>query len=188
MENRQKPREKGRDPEILQDLREDLHVTPGPPHWHQAVVAAVAAVVCYWLTHILHLKEGFWAVIISIAVVQTEVGATIGACRDQLVGAALGACFGWIAALIWHNQILIFGVILAVALVVSNLVGFKNAGRLAGVTMVITALIKLPEPPWRMAVDRFVLVALGILVALAISLLLYPRGWRGPRSRQVEGS
>jgi uncharacterized membrane protein YccC len=65
-----------------------------------------------------------------------------------------------------------------VALIVCNLFGLRNAGRLAGVAVAGTVLIELQEPPWRIALDRFIEVSLGILIALAVSPVVYPPGKR----------
>jgi uncharacterized membrane protein YccC len=63
----------------------------------QGLMSAAAAIIAYLPTRPLGLREGFWASITAIAVVQAELSATQTSARDQFTGAAIG---GLISALI----------------------------------------------------------------------------------------
>jgi uncharacterized membrane protein YgaE (UPF0421/DUF939 family) len=50
----------------------------------------------------------------------------------------------------------------------------NEAGRLAGVALSIIVLARMGESPAQASIARFLEVGLGIIVALAVSLLVFP--------------
>src|SRR4051794_28245073 len=68
------------------------------------VLSAVAALLAYWPTHVLGLREGFWAAIAAIAVVQTEFQTTRSTARDQFLGAAVGGAIAVGVSIALHTQ------------------------------------------------------------------------------------
>ena len=61
-----------------------------------------------------------------------------------------------------------------VAIVVCGLLGLRNSSRLAGVTITIIMLVHREGPRWGLAMDRVGEVILGIVVALAVTTLVFP--------------
>jgi uncharacterized membrane protein YccC len=59
-------------------------------------------------------------------------------------------------------------------LLVCSTLEFEKAGRLAAVALTIIVVIKIDGGPARAALDRFLEVSLGIVVALAVTLLVFP--------------
>ena len=59
-----------------------------------AVKTAMAAGFCYWLATLAHLQDGYWGSISAIIVLQSNVGSTVAASRDRLIGTLIGAAFG----------------------------------------------------------------------------------------------
>jgi uncharacterized membrane protein YccC len=57
---------------------------------------------------------------------------------------------------------------------VSSTLAFEKAGRLAAVTLTIVALISIDDGPAQAALARFLEVGLGIVVAFAVTLLVFP--------------
>lgn len=78
--------------------------------WKSAALSALATCVSYWLALRLGLKTGYWAAITCVMVTQSEVGATLVASRDRLIGTAIWALAGWGRVLIWHEHLWMFGV------------------------------------------------------------------------------
>ncbi len=59
-----------------------------------ALKTALAAGLCYWLATLAGLQDGYWGWISAIIVLQSNVGSTVTASRDRLIGTLIGAGFG----------------------------------------------------------------------------------------------
>ena len=138
-----------------------------------AAKTALAAAACWWLALRFGLHDGYWGAISAIIVLQSNFGATITASRDRIIGTLIGALFGFSFSLF---GVLPWNYILAVlaAVVVCGLLGMRSSSRLAGVTVTIVMLVQTTGSHWRVALDRVSEVFLGILVALALSTLVFP--------------
>jgi len=138
-----------------------------------AAKTAVAAALCWWLAQRFGLYDGYWGSISAIIVLQSNFGSTITASRDRLLGTLIGALFGFSFSLF---GVLPWNYILAVlaAVVVCGLLGLRSSSRLAGVTITIVMLVQNAASHWTLALDRVMDVILGIVVALAITTLVYP--------------
>jgi uncharacterized membrane protein YccC len=134
---------------------------------------ALAATLCWWLAMRFGLHDGYWGSISAIIVLQSDVGSTVSASRDRilgtLIGAALGFSFSLFGTLPWNY---ILAVIAAV--IVCGLLGLRNSSRLSGVTITIVMLVEKAGPRGSLALDRVSQVVLGIVVALAVSTLVFP--------------
>ncbi len=138
-----------------------------------AAKTALAAALCWWLGRHFGLHEGYWAAISAIIVLQSNVGATVTASRDRLLGTLIGAAsafaFSYIGALPWNYLLAVLA-----AVIVSGLFGLRNSARLAGVTVSILMLVPRAIPHWALPIGRVGEVLLGIVVALAVSTLVLP--------------
>jgi uncharacterized membrane protein YccC len=138
-----------------------------------AAKTALAAALCWWLAMRFGLHEGYWGAITAIIVLQSNFGSTITASRDRLLGTLIGAVFGFSFSLFgtlpWNY---ILAVLAAVA--VCGLLGFRSSSRLAGVTITILMLVQKSGSHWILALDRVSEVVLGIIVALAVTTLVFP--------------
>jgi uncharacterized membrane protein YccC len=134
---------------------------------------ALAAALCWWLALRFGLHDGYWGSISAIIVLQSNVGATVTASRDRLLGTFMGAAFGFACSVFgappW-NYILA----LILAIVVCGLLSLRNSSRLAAVTITIIMLVPKSGPRWELALDRVGEVLLGIVVALLVSTLVFP--------------
>jgi uncharacterized membrane protein YccC len=63
------------------------------------------------------------------------------------------------------------------------MLAYEKAGRLAAVTLSIIVLIQIDGGPAQAALARFLEVSFGIVVALAVSLLVFP-----PRSTKTKAN
>jgi uncharacterized membrane protein YccC len=141
-----------------------------------AVKTALAAGLCYWLATLVHLQDGYWGSISAIIVLQSNVGSTVTASRDRLIGTLVGAGYGAVFALIDPGKWLLGTYLLAViaSMVSCGLMGLKNSSRLAGVTVTIILLVHRTGSNWTLPMHRVLEVLLGIIVALAFSTLVIP--------------
>jgi uncharacterized membrane protein YccC len=151
--------------------------------WHQfdlssgatdAFKTALAAVLCLWLGRILGLSHTYWPAISAIVVMGSDAEVTFTSCRDRLIGTGIGALLGWVTAYTWHGHELLYGVAVALGVLFSSALQFHKAGHLAAVALTIIVLVKLEPTPGRAALARFFEVGLGIVVALAVTLLVLP--------------
>ncbi|MGP8174665.1 MAG: FUSC family protein [Terracidiphilus sp.] len=138
-----------------------------------AAKTALAAALCWWLALRFGLHDGYWGAISAIIVMQSNMGATVTASRDRLLGTLIGALLGFSFSLF---GVLPWNYILAVlaAVIVCGLLGLRSSARLAGVTITIIMLVQKASSRWDLALDRVGEVVLGIVVALAVTTLVLP--------------
>jgi len=138
-----------------------------------AAKTALAAALCWWLALRFGLHDGYWGSISAIIVLQSNVGATVTASRDRLLGTLLGAAFGFAFSLVgappWNYIVAVL-----LAIVVSGLTGMRDSARLACVTITIVMLVPGSVSRRELAVDRVGEVLLGIVIALAVTTLVFP--------------
>lgn len=138
-----------------------------------AAKTALAAGLCWWIALRFGLHDGYWGAISAIIVLQSNFGATITASRDRILGTIIGAAFGFAFSLF---GVLPWNFILAVlfAVILCGLLGLRNSSRLAGVTIAIVMLVQKGGSHWILALHRVGEVFLGIVVAVAVSTLVFP--------------
>jgi len=139
---------------------------------------AAAGLLSFALAYALALPQGYWAVFTAVLVVQGSVGGSWKAAVDRLAGTVLGAVYGaFIAVLVPHETAVMLGVALAISLTpLAILAALIPSYRVAPITAVILLLgnAGVTEGPFLAAILRTIEVALGGLVGMAVSLLLYP--------------
>jgi uncharacterized membrane protein YccC len=165
--------------ELAVKLRVQPEANAGLLNWERrrllihAAKTALAAAFCWWLAQRFHLPDGYWGPISAIIVLQSNVGATVTASRERLLGTLIGAALGFSFSLFGP---LLLSYILAVltAVILCGLLGLRNSSRLAGVTITIIMLVHKEGSHWGLAMDRVSEVLLGIVVALAVTTLILP--------------
>ncbi len=138
-----------------------------------AVKTALAAALCWELALLFGLHDGYWGSISAIIVLQSNVGATVTASRDRMLGTLIGALLGFGFSL-FGPVLLSYMLALLVAVVACGLMGLRNSSRLACVTITIVMLVRREGSHWGLAMDRVGQVILGIVVALAVTTLVLP--------------
>jgi uncharacterized membrane protein YgaE (UPF0421/DUF939 family) len=156
----------------------------GSSHWWErtnftiraigAFKTGLAAVLCLWLGNLFHLTHSYWAAVSAIVVMGSDSNLNLTTCRDRIIGTAIGAFLGWATYYAWHGHYLLYGLAVMLCVFVCSLLEFEKAGRLAAVTLTIVALISIDDGPAQAALARFLEVGLGIVVALAVTLLVFP--------------
>jgi uncharacterized membrane protein YgaE (UPF0421/DUF939 family) len=106
---------------------------------------------------------------------QSEVGATFTASRDRLVGTGVGAVTSALFVAYVGDSLLWFAVAVVITMLICQWAGLDQSYRLACVTVAIIMLIPYTGPPWRVAMHRFIEVALGIVIALGVTAIPLPR-------------
>jgi uncharacterized membrane protein YgaE (UPF0421/DUF939 family) len=134
----------------------------------------LAAVLCVWLGDRVGLIHSYWAAVSAIVVMGFDNTLSFASCRDRVLGTAIGAFLGWCTCYIWHGHYLVYGLAVALCIFVCNAFAFDKAGRLAAVTLSIIVLIKIDGGPAQAALARFLEVTFGIVVALVVTMLVFP--------------
>ena len=134
---------------------------------------ALAAALCWWVAQRFGWHDGYWGSISAIIVLQSNVGSTVNASRDRVLGTLIGAAFGFSFSLFgaapWNYILAVIAAVIA-----CGMLGLRNSSRLACVTITIVMLVHQTGPRWSLARDRFIEVMLGIVVALAVTTLVFP--------------
>jgi uncharacterized membrane protein YccC len=138
-----------------------------------AIKTAMAAGICYWAARLVGLQDGYWGSISAIIVLQSNVGSTVTASRDRLIGTLIGAAFGAVFSLLGEG-LWVYLLAVVAAMVACSLLGLKNSSRLAAVTVTILMLVHRTGSNWTLPLHRVLEVLLGIVVALGISTLVLP--------------
>jgi uncharacterized membrane protein YccC len=138
-----------------------------------ALKTAMAAGLCYWLARLAGLQDGYWGSISAIIVLQSDVGSTVTASRDRLIGTLIGAAFGTVFSLLGTGLWPYLAAVI-IAMVTCSLLGLKNSSRLAAVTVTILMLVHRAGSNWILPLHRVLEVLLGIIVALVISTVVLP--------------
>jgi len=159
-------------------LRVEQEANPGFITWERrrllihAAKTALAAALCWWIAILFGLQDGYWGAISAIIVLQSNFGATISASRDRILGTIIGALLGFgfaqFGTLPWNYILAVLA-----AVIVCGLLGLRSSSRLAGVTITIVMLVKSGSH-WTLALDRVLEVFVGVVVAIAISTLVFP--------------
>jgi uncharacterized membrane protein YgaE (UPF0421/DUF939 family) len=139
-----------------------------------AFKTGLAAVICVWLGNLLGLAHSYWAAVSAIVVMGFDNTLTFASCRDRIVGTAIGAFMGWVTFYAWHGHYLLYGLSVALCIFICSALAFDKAGRLAAVALSIIVLVKIDNGPAQAAIGRFLEVGLGIVVALVVTLLVFP--------------
>jgi len=146
----------------------------------QAVLTAGAAWISYSSTALLGLREGYWAAISAIVVMQADLITTKSSARDRFIGTAIGGLIGWGCAACWHDHVWIYALSVGLTIFICWLADISSAGRLAAVAVTVIVLIPRAEPIWKVALFRFLEVSWGIAVAVVVSS---GAGWLEQRRR-----
>ncbi|MFA7440406.1 MAG: FUSC family protein [Sphingomonadaceae bacterium] len=155
-------------------------------HWRQehhrqfglAARIVVASLLTFILCHLLDRQQSQWAVITAIIVTQSSVGASLKASADRLIGTIGGAVWAvFITIFLPRGDLVALGMGLVAALAPLALISAINpAWRIAPITAVILVLTPSLESsgPVLAALQRLIEVGIGSVVAMAVSLVLFP--------------
>jgi uncharacterized membrane protein YccC len=146
----------------------------------QGLMGAVAAWTAYASASLIGFREGYWAAISAVVVMQSDLSTARTTARDRFIGTAIGGLVGWACALCWHAQGWIYALAIGLSVFVCWIAKLSGAGRLAAVTVTVIVLIPRDEPEWRIALFRFLEVTWGIAIAIAVQFSV---GWAERRRR-----
>ena len=133
---------------------------------------ALAAIVALVVARLFGLSEAYWAPITTLVITQSSLRETSSLSWHRLIGTALGALVGAIAAIQIGPNLLAFGAGVLVLGLLCALVGSdRTAYRFGAVTLAIVLLVPRTNSAWHMAFHRFAEVSIGIGIALVLTVL-----------------
>jgi uncharacterized membrane protein YccC len=139
---------------------------------------AVSAVLTLVVSHLLNLRLALWAVLTAVILTQMNVGRSLKATTDYLLGTLGGAIYaGAVGALIPHNSEIAVSGALAITLAPVALIAAANARFSAApftAVMVFLAPTITHLGPIASAFERVIEVAVGGFVGLAVSFMVLP--------------
>jgi uncharacterized membrane protein YccC len=131
---------------------------------------AIAVMVSFMVAQLFRLPEAYWAVIATLVVMQSTLGATLIISIERIAATALGALVGALLAAYFTGNVFAFAAaVFVIGIVCIALRMEKTAYRYAGITLAIIVLIPRSNPAWIVALHRFFEVSVGIVVALALA-------------------
>ncbi len=151
------------------------------PDLHNSARTALAAVAALLLARLFGMPEWYWAVITTVVVMQSVIGTSLPIAGRQLAGNALGAGIGILLAVVPGPRAAALGAGIFILGLICTLLGRIHSNlrahldrttyRYSCVTLAIILLIPRPQALWIIALHRFLEVSIGIIVALAMTLL-----------------
>ncbi len=134
------------------------------------VRTSIAAVASLLIARLFKLPEAYWAAITTLVVMQSSLGAALTVSWQRFAGSAIGAVAGALFATYFGSNTAMFAVgIFVMGIVCAALRLDKAAYRFAGITLAIIMLVAHSASAWIVAVHRFIEVAVGIAVGLALT-------------------
>src|SRR5262249_53099831 len=139
-----------------------------------------AGLITFTLADLFELRQGYWAVLTAVIVIQASVGGSLQAGLHPQLRTAAGAICGVGGTLaLPHADDLTLGLTLAVAIAPLAIVAaLKPNYRVAPVTAIMvlltTSTTGAQVGPVHYGVDRILEIGLGCLVGFAVSLLILP--------------
>lgn len=136
------------------------------------VRTALAALLALLAAHVLGFREIYWAPISAVIVVQSNFGSSLLMSWHRLAGTALGVVMGALLAETAGRSAIVFALgVLVVGLLSVILRLEQPANRFAAIAFTIVLLVVRAEPPWVVALHRFIEVSTGIASGLILSAL-----------------
>ena len=135
---------------------------------------AVATIASLLLARSLKLPEFYWAPISTIVILLSTIN-PLTLAWQRFAGTALGAALGALTATLFRPNWVVYGTAIFVCGIVCSLLRLSSAYRFAAITLSIVVPIAHERPPWIVASHRFVVVSLGIAVALLVTAI-----WKVP--------
>jgi hypothetical protein len=138
-----------------------------------------AGLAAFALAQVLDIPlHGLWVIITAVVVMQMSAGGSFRASIEYMIGTLSGAAFaGIVGVLIPHETVLAQGALLALTIAPLALAAAINPNfRVAPFSAVLVLLIsgQLGEGPIESAITRFTEVTLGGVVAVTVSLFVFP--------------
>lgn len=149
------------------------------PRWRFCVRMTVSGLAAFAVAQGMNIPlHGLWVILTAIVVMQMSAGGSLRATLEYVIGTVGGAAYaGIIGALIPHaTPLSVAGLLVLVIAPLALLAAFNPNFRVAPFSAVLVILVagQFGEGPVESAVTRASEVAMGGLIAVIVSLLVFP--------------
>jgi uncharacterized membrane protein YccC len=149
------------------------------PRWRFAVRMTTSGLAAFAVSQALHVPlNGLWMILTALVVTQMSTGGSVRATLEYIIGTIGGAIYGAIlGVLVPHDTVLTQALIMALAIAPLALAAAFNPNfRVAPFSAVLVILIagQFGEGPVMAGITRSSEVALGGIIAVLVSLLVFP--------------
>ncbi len=150
------------------------------PRWRFCVRMTASGLAAFAVAQALHIPlNGLWLILTAIVVTQMSAGGSVRATLEYIIGTVGGAVYGAVlGVLIPHDTPLMQAFIMALAIApLAFVAAFNPNFRVAPFSAVLVILIagQFGQGPIESAITRSGEVALGGMIAVAVSLLVFPQ-------------
>jgi uncharacterized membrane protein len=139
-----------------------------------AIKTTLAGCLAMYFAELLRLPQAYWASITAMIVMQTNLGAAVKQSWIRFAATAVGAAVSIPFAAFFGQNLFVFGATVFVTVVICTILHLQDGLRLAAVTVAIIMLVPHTGRPWVPALNRFLEVSFGILVALLVAEFVWP--------------
>ncbi|MFE5485806.1 FUSC family protein [Streptomyces sp. NPDC056527] len=125
------------------------------------------------------LPHGFWALLATLTLTRTTLGATWGSIRQAVAGTLIGAlCTAGLLALIGADTTVYAAMLLPLLLITFTVGPVKGVGWAQAFFALVVSLVfaQLTATTWRLAEVRILDVLIGSAIGAVFGLLAWPRG------------
>jgi uncharacterized membrane protein YgaE (UPF0421/DUF939 family) len=139
-----------------------------------AIKTALAGCLGMYFASLLQMPQPYWAAISAMIVMQINLGAAVKQSWIRFAATAVGAAVSIPFMAVPGHKLLVFGVAVFVTIVLCTILHLEDGIRLAAVTIAIIMLVPNTGRPWVPALNRFLEVSFGILIALVVAEFVLP--------------
>ncbi|MFZ5425625.1 MAG: FUSC family protein [Thermodesulfobacteriota bacterium] len=147
-----------------------------PLHVKHAVKTALAAMTAYAMVTLSGMQQGYWAVISVVLVMQTNLGGSLQAGLNRIIGTAVGAFLGAACLMLLGSGAVALGLGVGLTILVcAYFIHMHESFRMAGLTATIVILLGNQSGSYLdFVLARFLEIGLGVAIALAFSVFVWP--------------
>jgi hypothetical protein len=127
-----------------------------------------------YFASLLRMPQAYWAAISAMIVMQANLGAAVKQSWIRFAATAVGATVSIPFMAVPGQKLLVFGMAVFVTIVLCTILHLEDGIRLAAVTIAIIMLVPHTGRPWEPALNRFLEVSFGIVIALAVAEFVLP--------------
>ncbi|HEY4949359.1 MAG TPA: FUSC family protein [Candidatus Acidoferrales bacterium] len=149
-------------------------LNPSSANFRLAIKTALAGCLGMYFASLLRMPQPYWAAISAMIVMQINLGAAVKQSWIRFAATAVGAAVSVPFMAVPGQKLLVFGVAVFVTIVLCTILHLEDGIRLAAVTIAIIMLVPNTGRPWVPALNRFLEVSFGILIALVVAEFVLP--------------
>lgn len=144
-------------------------------HWRMVSRLLIGAFGAYSCAEFFGFAQSFWSVVTALVVIQANVGGTVTAGIDRLVGTVAGALVGAVVTPILALDAPVWVALLLALVPLAFMAATRPGYRIAPITGVIVILAGADfHPFWLGAAYRVLEISLGTVFGVLVSLLVFP--------------